>query len=205
MLIDAPPLLPVTDAAIIASKVDGAILVVRHGETSHEQVRMAADRLASVDGRLIAAIVNMTPTNKSGSGYGYGYGYGYAPAPAEPQRIAKGEKTEREPTVSRRARKQASREASVIPPRSQDDQVDPSVESDAEADHEVPDDEALGLSSADVSLDEDPSAEPTEDGPERWEDPAVEPEGDPSAPDAGGWLDASQGLGDEPARKNRRR
>lgn len=155
VLIDAPPLLPVTDAAIIASKVDGAILVVRHGETSHEQVRIAADRLASVDGRLIAAIVNMTPTNKSSSGYGYGYGYGYAPAAAEPQRIARAEKPDREQTTSRRARKQAAREASVIPPR--------------------------------VS-NEDP--------------PPVDSPQDPSDADVASWLDASQGLGDEPSRKS---
>ncbi len=82
VLIDAPPLLPVTDAALIASKVDGAILVVRHGETTHDQLRGAVERLDGVGARPIAAIVNMTPTSKSSSGYGYGYGYGYAPTGA---------------------------------------------------------------------------------------------------------------------------
>lgn len=179
VLIDAPPLLPVTDAAIIASKVDGAILVVRHGETSHEQVRLAAERLASVDGRLIAAIVNMTPTNKGSSGYGYGYGYGYAPANAAPQPRASGEtRTDREPTTSRRARKEASRQASVIPGRNepkkqQQQQVVGST-----------DDEAR-----------DEVAEQLWDGAPQARDESTDQ-------DVAGWLDASQGLGDEPARKN---
>lgn len=214
VLIDAPPLLPVTDAAIIASKVDGAILVVRHGETSHEQVRSAAERLAAVDGRLIAAIVNMTPANKSSSGYGYGYGYGYAPAAAEPQRIAKAEKPDREPTTSRRARKQAAPEASVILPRPAEDRIDSPLESGAEAElqdaeaeltDQEPDDQAPEAPTTERPLDEDPGAESVDDSADRWEDPAVEPHDDSSAAETLGWLDASQGLGDEPARKNRRR
>ena len=179
VLIDAPPLLPVTDAAIIASKVDGAILVVRHGETTHEQVRMAADRLASVDGRLIAAIVNMTPTNQGTAGYGYGYGYGYAPAAAEPQRIAKASKPDREPTTSRRARKQASREASVIAPRD---------ESKKQQQQQV-----VG------STDDEARDEVAE---QLWDGGAPQERDDSTDPDVASWLDASQGLGDEPSRKD---
>lgn len=187
VLIDAPPLLPVTDAAIIASKVDGAILVVRHGETTHDQLRGAAERLAAVDGRLIAAIVNMTPTNKSSAGYGYGYGYGYAPAAPEPQRIAT--KPEREPTTSRRARKQAAREASVIPGR-------PAEVATADENADVPDDETPVVEAAEGEV-HDEVAE------ELWDGPPADSQ-DAADPDVASWLDASQGLGDEPARKNPR-
>ena len=38
VLIDAPPLLPVTDAAVLASQSDGALLVVHHGTTTRDQV-----------------------------------------------------------------------------------------------------------------------------------------------------------------------
>lgn len=181
VLIDAPPLLPVTDAAIIASKVDGAILVVRHGETTHDQLRGAVERLAAVDGRLIAAIVNMTPTNKSSAGYGYGYGYGYAPSAPEPQRIAT--KPEREPTTSRRARKQAAREASVIPGR-------PADVANADENVEVLDEQPPALESSDGEVAE-----------ELWDGPLEESQ-DAADPDVAAWLDASQGLDDEPARKN---
>lgn len=79
VLIDAPPLLPVTDAALIASLVDGAVLVVRHGKTSADQVRGAVERLEGVGAKPVAAVLNMTPVKTGRYGYGYGYGYGYAP------------------------------------------------------------------------------------------------------------------------------
>jgi capsular exopolysaccharide synthesis family protein len=87
VIIDAPPLLPVSDAAIIARDVDGAILVVRHGKTTKEQLRQAAQRLAQVDANLFGVAVNMTPRRGKGAyGYGYGYGYEYEPA-VQPKRI----------------------------------------------------------------------------------------------------------------------
>jgi capsular exopolysaccharide synthesis family protein len=77
VIIDAPPLLPVTDAALLAREADGAIMVVRHGRTTREQVRISVERLAHVDATLVGVVMNMTPAK--GSGYGYGYGYGYSP------------------------------------------------------------------------------------------------------------------------------
>ena len=80
VLIDAPPLLPVTDAALLASQADGAILVVRHGKTTVDQVRAANERLTSVGAAPVGVIFNMTPARGGGAyGYGYGYGYGYEP------------------------------------------------------------------------------------------------------------------------------
>lgn len=79
VLIDVPPLLPVTDAALLAAHSDGAMLVVRHNKTTRDQVEASRERLESVGARLLGSIVNMAPVAKRGSGYGYGYGYGYAP------------------------------------------------------------------------------------------------------------------------------
>ncbi|NRQ48472.1 polysaccharide biosynthesis tyrosine autokinase [Aeromicrobium stalagmiti] len=78
VLIDAPPLLPVTDASLLASISDGAILVVRHGETGREEVRSAAGRLQAVGARLLGTVLSMAPV-KELSRHGYGYGYGYGP------------------------------------------------------------------------------------------------------------------------------
>ena len=78
VLIDAPPLLPVTDASLLASISDGAILVVRHGSTGREQVRTATDRLQAVGARLLGTVLSMSPAREL-SRYGYGYGYGYGP------------------------------------------------------------------------------------------------------------------------------
>ncbi|MFC7493222.1 MULTISPECIES: polysaccharide biosynthesis tyrosine autokinase [unclassified Nocardioides] len=77
VIVDAPPLLPVTDAALLAAHGDGAILVVRHGKVTRDQVKLSAERLAQVDARLFGVVMNMVPAK--GHGFGYGYGYGYAP------------------------------------------------------------------------------------------------------------------------------
>lgn len=75
VLIDAPPLLPVTDASLLAAISDGAILIVRHGETGREQVRTSAERLSAVGARLLGTVLSMSPA-KDLARYGYGYGYG---------------------------------------------------------------------------------------------------------------------------------
>ncbi len=80
VIIDSPPLLPVTDAAVLSNQADGAILVVRHGKATREHVKSSMERLVAVDARLLGAILSMVRAGGSGSyGYGYGYGYGYAP------------------------------------------------------------------------------------------------------------------------------
>jgi capsular exopolysaccharide synthesis family protein len=78
VLIDAPPLLPVTDAALLATHADGTILVVRHARTTRDQIAGAVERLDQVDSAVVGLVLNMTPAK--GRAYGYGYGYGYGPS-----------------------------------------------------------------------------------------------------------------------------
>jgi len=77
IIIDAPPLLPVTDGALLASRADGALLLVRHGRVTRDQVRHSIERLRQVDAHLVGLILNAVPGK--GRRYGYSYGYGYAP------------------------------------------------------------------------------------------------------------------------------
>jgi capsular exopolysaccharide synthesis family protein len=77
IIIDAPPLLPVTDATLLAAKADGAVLVIRHGRTTRDQLAHSLERLRQVDGHVAGVVLNMVPDK--GRRYGYGYGYGYAP------------------------------------------------------------------------------------------------------------------------------
>lgn len=79
VIIDAPPLLPVTDAALFAAQSDGALVVVRYGKTTKEQLSQVVDRLQQVDAAPVGVVMNMVPPRNSRTGYGYGYGYGYAP------------------------------------------------------------------------------------------------------------------------------
>ncbi len=81
VIIDAPPLLPVTDAALLTAQADGALVVVRHGKTTRDQLSHSLERLEAVDAKALGVVINRTPTKKSGSKYGYGYGYGYGYAP----------------------------------------------------------------------------------------------------------------------------
>ncbi len=75
VIIDAPPLLPVTDAAVLAVHADGAVIVTRHGTTKREQLRHAAEILSGIEARLLGTILNMVPQKTGGYGYGYGYSY----------------------------------------------------------------------------------------------------------------------------------
>ncbi|MBA2553556.1 MAG: polysaccharide biosynthesis tyrosine autokinase [Geodermatophilaceae bacterium] len=83
VIVDAPPLLPVTDAAVLAVLADGAVIVTRYGSTKREQLRAAADILHGIDARVVGTVLNMVSPKDYGHGYGYGsgYGYGYEPDP----------------------------------------------------------------------------------------------------------------------------
>jgi len=73
VVIDAPPLLPVTDAAVLAANADGALLVARYGKTPQCQVTAAADALRAVDARLLGCVLNMVPVTRADA-YLYQYG-----------------------------------------------------------------------------------------------------------------------------------
>ena len=79
VIIDAPPLLPVTDAAILSKLVSGgAMLVVGSGRINRHQLEAAIKSLATVGGRLVGVIMNRLPLRgpHASSYYGY-YRYGY--------------------------------------------------------------------------------------------------------------------------------
>ncbi len=82
VIFDAPPLLPVTDAAILAKKVGGAIVVVAAGRTHKNQLKGAVSALENVGAPISGLVLTMLPTkgpDAYGYGrYGYGYGYGYS-------------------------------------------------------------------------------------------------------------------------------
>jgi capsular exopolysaccharide synthesis family protein len=58
VIIDAPPLLGVSDAAVLARYASGAVLVVRQGSTKADQIRHALRSLQAVDAKVFGAILN---------------------------------------------------------------------------------------------------------------------------------------------------
>ena len=103
VVIDAPPLLPVTDAAVLAALSDGAVLVARHGATTRENLDRAIQSLEAVNAKLLGTVLNFAPRRKRGNGYdGYGYGYGYgASVPRQWSRPSRAARKVEAPTLGR--------------------------------------------------------------------------------------------------------
>lgn len=76
LIIDAPPLLPVTDAAVVAHSADGAFVVVSAGRTLDTELDNALGHLRTVNARPLGIILNRVSKRTVGAGnYGH-YGYG---------------------------------------------------------------------------------------------------------------------------------
>jgi non-specific protein-tyrosine kinase len=84
VVIDSPPLLPVTDAAILSRASDGAILVVRHGQTRREQLVRATDQLRAVEARLLGSVLNRVPLRGPDADPYLAYGYYNSAQPIAP-------------------------------------------------------------------------------------------------------------------------
>lgn len=78
VVIDSPPLLPVTDGAVLGEVADGTIVVARAGRTTKAQVLRAVEALRSVGARILGGVLNGLSVSKSDA-RAYGYGYTYRP------------------------------------------------------------------------------------------------------------------------------
>ena len=77
VLIDAPPLLHMADARILAKQSDGAILIFRAGSTTRDQAIVARDLIDNDGVRLIGTILNDFDPNRVGQGNYYSSYYRY--------------------------------------------------------------------------------------------------------------------------------
>ena len=86
VIVDAAPLLPFTDAAVLGAGADGVLIVVSSGKTIDSQLRDALGHLNAVQAHILGAVINRA-TRRPGSGYygDTGY-YGYAPTSETKQR-----------------------------------------------------------------------------------------------------------------------
>lgn len=74
VLVDSPPVLPVTDAIVLARTVDATILVGTAGRTTKKEYHRSVELLQQVDAPLIGSVLNGVDAEDL---YGFGYGYGY--------------------------------------------------------------------------------------------------------------------------------
>ncbi len=77
ILIDSPPLIPVTDAAILTARTDGALVVARSGKTTTDLLDRALGNLDRVKGRALGVILDGV-SRKGPEAKLYGYGYTYS-------------------------------------------------------------------------------------------------------------------------------
>jgi len=78
ILFDSPPILPVTDAAIIASKVDAVVLVYFVGKAAREALMRAKIQLENVNANIIGVVLNdIKAEGKLAYTYYYHYQYKY--------------------------------------------------------------------------------------------------------------------------------
>jgi polysaccharide biosynthesis transport protein len=90
VLVDAPPVLPVTDSAIIAAQVDGVVLVYQAGKVGRLVLKRAKVHLESVGGKVWGVVLNDVHTEITGYQYTHYYTHYY------------GEETSTEPAAAGR-------------------------------------------------------------------------------------------------------
>lgn len=73
ILIDAPPVLPVADAMILANYVDGVILVVGVKQAPKEMVLRAKEQLTSTNARILGVVLNKVKFDRGSEYYYYSY------------------------------------------------------------------------------------------------------------------------------------
>lgn len=71
IIIDAPPVLPVTDALLISAATDGTIFVAASGKTRKTDVAAARDLLQQAKAHVIGVVLNLVPLRDSADGYSY--------------------------------------------------------------------------------------------------------------------------------------
>jgi non-specific protein-tyrosine kinase len=74
ILIDSPPVLPVTDAAVLAGRVDAVVLVSAVGISSRNQLTRSLEVLGRVDAPLSGIVLNRVSETDAYSYYRYAYG-----------------------------------------------------------------------------------------------------------------------------------
>ncbi len=74
LIIDVPPVVAVTDACVLAAKVDGIALVVNFGAIRPEMAQKAKNLLLKANGHVLGVIINRVEIEEEDSYYYYYYG-----------------------------------------------------------------------------------------------------------------------------------
>ena len=79
VIVDSPPVLPVTDTLIISQYCNAVLYVIRHGYTPKIHIKMMEENMEQHNVRNVGIVFNgVKKRGLAGYGYGYGYGQNYA-------------------------------------------------------------------------------------------------------------------------------
>jgi len=76
LVLDCPPVIAVTDACVLARKVDGVFLVLDADQVRPEMAQKAVELLTNAQGHVLGAILNRAEVESEHSYYYYYYGHG---------------------------------------------------------------------------------------------------------------------------------
>jgi Mrp family chromosome partitioning ATPase len=86
VIVDTPPVLPVTDGVVLSPYVDGIAVIIGSEMTQGQQVARAVDTLAASGSHLLGAVLNRVDLDRNRYYYARYYGYKtrnyYSPPPA---------------------------------------------------------------------------------------------------------------------------
>jgi succinoglycan biosynthesis transport protein ExoP len=83
VLLDSPPLLPVTDGVVLSNLAGGALVVVGVDRIHRPQLQQSLESLETAGAHLFGIVMNKIARREAAA---YGYGSGYAAYPPKPQR-----------------------------------------------------------------------------------------------------------------------
>ena len=77
IIFDSPPVIAVTDALVLATQVDGVVLVLGFGEVTRDAAKQAKQLLEKVKANILGVVLNKIDMEKEGQYYPYYYYYYY--------------------------------------------------------------------------------------------------------------------------------
>jgi succinoglycan biosynthesis transport protein ExoP len=85
LILDTPPLLAASDAAILATLSDGVIMVLRAGSTETNAAQQATQQLMTIGARVVGAVLNDPDSQVAKFGAYYEYNYASQPDTVQPK------------------------------------------------------------------------------------------------------------------------
>jgi Mrp family chromosome partitioning ATPase len=85
IVFDTPPMLGISDTLVLAPRVEGVVLVLRHGRSGRSSAQRAVQMLGSIRARILGVVLNQVDVGTvRDEGYGYGYYHRDGDGPAAP-------------------------------------------------------------------------------------------------------------------------